>query len=73
MTLDVLQSEIRSLPREERKRLVGFIIDTLDEPSEETPQAKRDILEFEGVGAEMWSGIDAQESVNRLRDEWDQN
>lgn len=29
------------------------------------------LLELEGVGAELWKGQDAQEYVNKLRDEWD--
>ena len=39
------------------------------EPQEAAP--KRSILDLEGVGAEIWRGIDAQEYVNQLRDEWD--
>jgi excisionase family DNA binding protein len=31
----------------------------------------RSLLEFEGVGAEIWGGVDAQEYVNELRKEWD--
>jgi hypothetical protein len=31
----------------------------------------RSLLEFEGLGAEIWKGIDAQEYVNELRKEWD--
>jgi hypothetical protein len=29
------------------------------------------ILELEGLGAEIWEGIDAQEYVDQLRSEWD--
>ena len=29
------------------------------------------ILELRGMGKEIWEGIDAQEYVNKLRDEWD--
>lgn len=68
MTLEALMEEIRALPVEERKELIGLIVDSLTE-SEAEP--RHDILEFRGVGAEMWKGIDAQEYVNRLRDEWD--
>lgn len=32
----------------------------------------RSLLEFEGVGAEIWGGVDAQEYVHDLRKEWDQ-
>jgi hypothetical protein len=33
--------------------------------------AERDIMELRGLGKEIWQGVDAQEYVNRLRDEWD--
>ena len=32
---------------------------------------ERSILELHGLGDEAWKGIDAQEYVNELRDEWD--
>lgn len=31
-----------------------------------------DWIDIRGVGKEIWDGIDAQEYVNRLRDEWEQ-
>jgi hypothetical protein len=31
----------------------------------------RSLLELEGLGAEIWQGIDAQDYVNELRKEWD--
>jgi hypothetical protein len=64
MSIAEIIQEVRALPLQERKELIKQLIDTLDE----TPQ--RNILEFEGVGAEMWHGVDAQEYVNQLRDEW---
>ena len=70
LTLEDIVREVRTLPIAERKRLIGLIVDTLtDQPSPLPP--KRSILEFEGVGAEIWQGIDTQEYVNKLRDEWD--
>jgi hypothetical protein len=34
-------------------------------------QAPRHSLdELHGLGKELWAGVDAQEYVNRLRDEW---
>lgn len=30
----------------------------------------RSLLELEGLGTELWEGLDAQERVNRLRSEW---
>jgi hypothetical protein len=34
------------------------------------PQPKRSILELEGLGKEIWNGIDAGEYVNQERDSW---
>jgi hypothetical protein len=66
-TVETILEEIRALSVEERKRLIGAIVDTLTESAEQPPRKKRSILEFEGVGADMWQGIDAQEYVNHLR------
>jgi hypothetical protein len=72
MTVEMLLEEIRTLSVAERKQLISAIVDTLTETQPaETARKKRSILEFEGVGAEMWQGVDAQEYVNQLRDEWD--
>jgi hypothetical protein len=35
-----------------------------------TPKPKRSILELEGLGKEVWNGIDAQDYVNQERDSW---
>lgn len=69
MSLEAMLLEIRTLPVDDRKRLISLIVDTLTEPPSEK---QRNIMEFRGVGKEMWAGVDAQEYVNRLRDEWDQ-
>jgi hypothetical protein len=71
MTLDDIVREVRALPVTERKRLIGLIVDTLTEPEPSSVKKKRSILEFEGMGAEIWQGIDAQEYVDKLRSEWD--
>lgn len=34
------------------------------------PRKRRSILELEGLGAEIWEGIDAQTYVDRERDSW---
>jgi hypothetical protein len=35
-----------------------------------TPKPKRNIMELEGLGKEIWQGIDAQEYENQERDSW---
>lgn len=37
------------------------------------PHHQRSLLELKGLGAEIWDGIEAQEEVNKLRDEWEEN
>jgi len=71
MTVEAILEEVRELSMPERKRLIGLIVDTLTEPVDQPTGKKRSILEFEGVGAEIWQGIDVQEYLGQLRDEWD--
>jgi hypothetical protein len=67
---EIYELHIRPLPARERLRLVEMI--ERDVASENEPtQPARSLLELEGLGAELWQGIDAQEYVNSLRDEWD--
>lgn len=68
MTLDAIKREICELPIEQRKALISFIADTLTEPTK-----KHSLLDFEGVGKHLADGEDAQDYVNRLRDEWDKH
>ena len=35
-----------------------------------TVQKRRSILELEGLGKDIWQGVDAQEYVNRERASW---
>jgi len=72
MSVEAMLEEIRALPVNERKRLISLIVDTLTENATPTPTKKRSILEFEGVGAEMWRGVDTRGYLNTLRDEWDE-
>ncbi len=70
MTLDALMEEIRTLPVEQRRELIGMIEDTLAEtPSPEG--SKHSLSELRGLGKEIWEGVDPQEYVNELRREWD--
>jgi hypothetical protein len=34
------------------------------------PKPKRSIMELEGLGKEIWQGVDAQECINQERDSW---
>jgi hypothetical protein len=63
---------IRSLPPQERLRLLKRIAQDLTDGEVENVRPKRSILELEGLGADDPIGMDAQEYVNQLREEWDQ-
>jgi hypothetical protein len=72
MTIQEMIQEARTLSVEERKQLIKALaaMDILEKSQTETPK-KRNIMEFLGLGAEIWDEIDAQEYVNQLRSEWD--
>jgi hypothetical protein len=61
---------IRGLSVAERLRLLEITARDLVTASQQS-QSKRSLLELEGLGAEVWKGVDAQEYVNKLRREWD--
>jgi hypothetical protein len=66
----IYEQQIKPLPRAARLQLLARIAqdlavsDTIDDP-------EHSLLELEGVGAEIWQGIDAQQYINEQRDEWD--
>lgn len=69
--MEVYQRYVKPLPRSQRLQLVSVAAQDLAEEESQTAPRKRSLLELEGLGAELWEGIDAQEYVNELRQEWD--
>lgn len=65
---EIYERHIRSLLPEERLRLLAKVAEGLAEDVAQPPQ--RSLLELEGLGAETWAGVEAQEYVNQLREEW---
>jgi hypothetical protein len=63
---------IESIPVSDQLQLIALISQHLVQNStEQKPQKTRSLLELEGLGADIWNGVDAQEYVNELRDEWE--
>jgi len=62
---------IRALPQEEKLRLLAKIAAELALSGSEEEPPTRSLLELEGLGAEIWQGIDAQQYVHELREEWE--
>jgi hypothetical protein len=67
-TLEMVKQLARELPVEERKLVVMDILDSL--AAQEVEQDVS-LLDLEGLGAEIWSNVDAAKYVDELRREWD--
>ena len=66
----IYERQIKPLPRAVRLQLLARIAQDLA-VTDETDDPESSLLELEGLGAEIWQGIDVQQYVNELRDEWD--
>lgn len=42
-----------------------------EKTSELGEKPKHSIMELEGLGAEIWQGVDVDQYINEMRDEWD--
>jgi hypothetical protein len=69
---EIYERHIKPLPVAERLRLLAVMADDLaHQPTDIAQRPQRSIMELHGLGKEIWQGIDAQEYVNELREEWD--
>jgi hypothetical protein len=64
---------IKPLPLESRRRLLALMARDLADGDARAVSGERSLLELEGLGADIWQGIDPAEYVNRLRDEWSEH
>lgn len=63
-----IRRQIQTLTPEEQVCLLEELKTMVVHPK--TGKLSRSIMELEGLGKEIWQGIDAQEYVNRERDSW---
>ena len=63
-----LQHELRGLPILHQRKLLDIV--RLMKKGSLVAQKRHDILELKGCGIEIWKGVDAQQYVNKLREEW---
>lgn len=68
MTITEILEQAKALSPQERKELTKRLIDMMDVTSAEPT---RHLSELRGLGKTIWQDIDAQEYVDNLRDEWD--
>ncbi len=74
MTIAQIMEQAKILNQQEQKELIKLLVDALavERLAEVEPPKKHRLSDLRGLGAEAWKGVDAQEYVNRLRDEWDE-
>jgi hypothetical protein len=68
---EIYEEHIKGLPLVDRLRLVELIAHGLASIIGRDTPHYRSLMELEGLGAEIWQGIDPQAYVNKLRKEWD--
>lgn len=61
---------ITSLNTDEQLNLIKALSSAIQKKSRKKVSYKN-IMELEGLGAELWKGIDAQEYVKKERESWD--
>lgn len=70
LTFDDYVREIQSLKPEEQLSLIESISAGLKKTLGRE-KAKHSIMELEGLGADIWKDIDAQEYILKERESWD--
>jgi hypothetical protein len=76
MTIQHILREAELLSAEERRELIKSLVDTLAVGDAESSSPKMDthrLVELRGLGKEIWQGIDAQDYIDQMRDEWDRD
>ena len=65
---DEILEQVQGLTSDEKLQLLTDIVAMLRH--QVTARPKHSIMELEGLGKEIWQGIDAQEYVNQEQDLW---
>ena len=63
-----LQHELKDLPILHQRKILD-IVHLIKKGGGSSK--KHSILELKGCGKEIWKNVDAQQHVNKLREEWD--
>jgi hypothetical protein len=68
---ELYHQHIRPLSLADRRRLMTLLAQDLAKDDAVERSGRLSLLEFEGLGAELWQGVDGQERVHAMRDEWE--
>ena len=64
-----IQHELRGLTVLHQRKILDIV--RLMKKGSGSTFEKHDIMELKGCGKETWKGVDAQQYINKLREEWD--
>lgn len=68
---ELYRQQLAPLSATDRLKLIALLAHGLGEAVVTPEPPRRSLMELHGLGKEIWEGIDAQEYVNQLREEWD--
>jgi hypothetical protein len=68
-TKNIYDDQIKPLPCEQQVQLLDILRSEL-ENGDDNGQP-HSVLELHGLGKEIWQGVDGDEYVKKLRDEWE--
>ncbi len=68
--LERMVSQVRMLSPDDQLHLIEILFSEYKKNILKK-KAKHSIMELQGLGAEIWKGIDAQEYVRKERESWD--
>ncbi|MDQ3010044.1 MAG: hypothetical protein M3X11_05000 [Acidobacteriota bacterium] len=68
---ELYRRQLEPLPSVQRLKLIEMLAQGLTNGEATSEPPRRSLMELHGLGKEIWEGIDAQEYVNQLREEWD--
>jgi hypothetical protein len=68
---ELYERQLAPLPLEDRLKLIAMLAQGLTKEEVASQAPPRNLMELHGLGKEIWEGVDAQDYVNRLREEWD--
>ena len=69
-TKNIYDEHIKPLPREQQVQLLDLLRNELENGDEDG--RPHSILELHGLGKEIWQGVDGDEYVRKVRDEWEE-
>jgi hypothetical protein len=64
---ETARQHVEALPPAEQLRLISELISRL---SSELAEPRRSLLELEGLGEEIWQGVDVEEYLRKERSSW---